>query len=94
MHEVVQTIDYKGYQIQERRLMSAGGAVVPTPGGGRQVVPSAPVPLTQWAIVKSLPGGKEQEVALASSEADAKHQVDELVNQEFGKGGGGRADGG
>jgi hypothetical protein len=79
MHEVVQRIEYKGHQIQERRITSYGAAVVPKPGGGREMVPPTPVVSTQWAIVKVLPGGNEEEVALAWSEADARRQVDELA---------------
>lgn len=78
MHEVVQRIEYKGYQIQERRINSYGAAVVPKAGGGREVIPPTPLASTQWAIVRIVPGGQEEEVAMAWSEADARRQVDEL----------------
>jgi len=79
MHQIIQRIEYKGYQIEERRITSAGGAVVSTPRGGRQAVPPASIPLTQWAIIKVSPAGEEQDVAVASSQDDARRKVDELA---------------
>jgi hypothetical protein len=77
MHEVVQRIEYKGYQLQERRLVSYGAAVVPKSGGGRQVIPPTPIVSTQWAVVKVLPGGEEEQIALGRSEDDVRRKVDE-----------------
>ena len=78
MYKVVQRIDYKGFQLQERHIDSGGVAVAPSLGGGRKLTPSGSMTSVQWAVMRML-ADREEEVSLAWSESDAKRQVDEMV---------------
>jgi hypothetical protein len=79
MAEVIRSVEYRGYRIQERRINLFGAAVTTHQDGTRETTGPEEAPYVQWAILRVSPSGREEEVTTAMSEEDAKRRIDELT---------------